>query len=118
MFDIHTRLVANTDGDFALPDLSSEDIRSVLSQQEDVQSDEELRAVARHFDKDLDTLTVEALIKLEQETPQEENECGMEVPKRGGPSLASILGTMPSAATLGLPESISDCTGEEMENGE
>ncbi|XP_036065756.1 transcription factor IIIB 90 kDa subunit isoform X1 [Oryzias melastigma] len=97
-------------------DLSSEDIRSVLSQQEDVQSDEELRAVARHFDKDLDTLTVEALIKLEQETPQEENECGMEVPKRGGPSLASILGTMPSAATLGLPESISDCTGEEMEN--
>ncbi|RVE66341.1 hypothetical protein OJAV_G00106220 [Oryzias javanicus] len=97
-------------------DLSSEDIRSVLSQQEDVQSDEELRAVARHFDKDLDTLTVEALIKLEQETPEEENECGMEVPKRGGPSLASILGTMPSAATLGLSESINDCTREEREN--
>uniref|UniRef100_A0A8C7YKE7 Transcription factor IIIB 90 kDa subunit n=1 Tax=Oryzias sinensis TaxID=183150 RepID=A0A8C7YKE7_9TELE len=66
--------------------------------------DEELRAVARHFDKDLDTLTVE------------ENECGMKIPERGGPSLASILGTMPSAATLGLPESINKCTGEEREN--
>uniref|UniRef100_A0A8C7YI92 Transcription factor IIIB 90 kDa subunit n=1 Tax=Oryzias sinensis TaxID=183150 RepID=A0A8C7YI92_9TELE len=99
-------------------DLSSEDICSVLSQQDDNQSDEdeELRAVARHFDKDLDTLTVEALIKLEQKTPEEENECGMKIPERGGPSLASILGTMPSAATLGLPESINKCTGEEREN--
>uniref|UniRef100_A0A8C7YHD4 Transcription factor IIIB 90 kDa subunit n=1 Tax=Oryzias sinensis TaxID=183150 RepID=A0A8C7YHD4_9TELE len=101
-------------------DLSSEDICSVLSQQDDNQSDEdeELRAVARHFDKDLDTLTVEALIKLEQKTPEEENECGMKIPERGGPSLASILGTMPSAATLGLPESINKCTGEERENGD
>uniref|UniRef100_A0A3P9J7D0 Transcription factor IIIB 90 kDa subunit n=1 Tax=Oryzias latipes TaxID=8090 RepID=A0A3P9J7D0_ORYLA len=99
-------------------DLSSEDIRSVLSQQDDNQSDEdeELRAVARHFDKDLDTLTVEALIKLEQKTPEEENECGMKIPERVGPSLASILGTMPSAATLGLPETINKCTGEEREN--
>uniref|UniRef100_A0A3P9MAH8 BRF1 RNA polymerase III transcription initiation factor subunit n=1 Tax=Oryzias latipes TaxID=8090 RepID=A0A3P9MAH8_ORYLA len=99
-------------------DLSSEDIRSVLSQQDDNQSDEdeELRAVARHFDKDLDTLTVEALIKLEQKTPEEENECGMKIPERVGPSLASILGTMPSAATLGLPESLNKCTGEEREN--
>lgn len=94
----------------------------MLSQQDDNQSDEdeELRAVARHFDKDLrrHTLTVEALIKLEQKTPEEENECGMKIPERVGPSLASILGTMPSAATLGLPESINKCTGEERENGE
>uniref|UniRef100_A0A8C7YFU9 Transcription factor IIIB 90 kDa subunit n=1 Tax=Oryzias sinensis TaxID=183150 RepID=A0A8C7YFU9_9TELE len=99
-------------------DCGDGDICSVLSQQDDNQSDEdeELRAVARHFDKDLDTLTVEALIKLEQKTPEEENECGMKIPERGGPSLASILGTMPSAATLGLPESINKCTGEEREN--
>lgn len=73
--------------------------------------------MAKHFEKDIDELTLEALIKLEQKRPeQEEQEDG--VPRRKGPSLASILGTMPSAATLGLSDSISRCIGEEKENGE
>uniref|UniRef100_A0A7N6AKC8 B-related factor 1 n=1 Tax=Anabas testudineus TaxID=64144 RepID=A0A7N6AKC8_ANATE len=38
--------------------------------------------------------------------------------ERRGPTLASILGTMPSAATLGLSESISSCIGDEKENGD
>uniref|UniRef100_A0A3B4Y2M0 B-related factor 1 n=1 Tax=Seriola lalandi dorsalis TaxID=1841481 RepID=A0A3B4Y2M0_SERLL len=49
-------------------------------------------------------------------TLEEEEEGG--VPKRKGPSLASILGTMPSAATLGLSESITKCIGDEKENGD
>lgn len=87
---------------------------------EEPDEEDELQAVAKHFDKDLDELTLEALIKLEQKRPDEEGEDQEEegVPKRQAPSLASILGTMPSAATLGLTESIGDCVGDEKENGE
>lgn len=88
---------------------------------EEPEEEEELQAVAKHFGKDLDELTLEALIKLEQKTPEkgEENqELEEDVPKRKAPSLESILGTMPSAATLGLSESIGDCIGNEKENGE
>lgn len=80
---------------------------------EEPEEEDELQAVAKHFGKDLNELTLEALIKLEQRTPEEEGD-----PKRKAPSLASILGKMPSAATLGLNESIRDCIGEEKENGE
>lgn len=88
---------------------------------EEPEEEDELQAVAKHFGKDLNELTLEALIKLEQKRPDEEGE-NQEleeegVPKRKAPSLASILGTMPSAATLGLSESISDCVGDK-ENGE
>ncbi|XP_037602957.1 transcription factor IIIB 90 kDa subunit-like [Sebastes umbrosus] len=81
--------------------------------------EEELQAVAKHFGKDLDELTLEALIKLEQRRPEgeEENQDQEEdVPKRKAPSLESILGPMPTAATLGLPESIGDCIGDGKEN--
>lgn len=80
---------------------------------EEPEEEDELQAVAKHFGKDLNELTLEALIKLEQRTPEEEGD-----PKRKAPSLASILGKMPSAATLGLNESIRDCIGGEKENGE
>lgn len=97
-----------------------DDILSICKMEEPEEEDE-LQAVAKHFGKDLNELTLEALIKLEQKRPDEEEE-NQEleeegVPKRKAPSLASILGTMPSAATLGLNESISDCMGDE-ENGE
>ncbi|XP_074517117.1 BRF1 general transcription factor IIIB subunit a [Sebastes fasciatus] len=81
--------------------------------------EEELQAVAKHFGKDLDELTVEALIKLEQRRPEGEEENQdqeADVPKRKAPSLESILGPMPTAATLGLPESIGDCIGDGKEN--
>ncbi|KAM7376405.1 hypothetical protein PAMP_006141 [Pampus punctatissimus] len=85
----------------------------------DEEEEEELQAVAKHFGKDLGDLTLEALIKLEQKTQEEEEENQEQeedVPKRKGPSLASILGVMPTAATLGLNESISNCIGDEKEN--
>ncbi|KAF1374395.1 hypothetical protein PFLUV_G00228660 [Perca fluviatilis] len=82
------------------------------SEEEDV-----LQAVAKHFGKDLGELTLEALLKLERKRPEEEEENHEEdVPKRKAPSLASILGPMPTAATLGLPESIDNCIGDEKEN--
>lgn len=85
------------------------------------EEEDELQAVAKHFGKDLGELTLEALVKLEQKRPEQEEE-NLEqeehVPRRKGPSLASILGTMPSAATLGLSESISNCIGDKEENGE
>ncbi|XP_076604371.1 BRF1 general transcription factor IIIB subunit a [Chaetodon auriga] len=87
---------------------------------EDPEEEDELQAVAKHFGKDLGELTLEALIRLEQKGPEEEEEEDQEleqdVPKRKAPSLAYILGTMPSAATLGINQSISDCIGEEKEN--
>ncbi|XP_041809819.1 BRF1 RNA polymerase III transcription initiation factor subunit a [Chelmon rostratus] len=86
---------------------------------EEPDEEDELQAVAKHFGKDLGELTLEALIRLEQKGPgeQEENqELEEDVPKRKAPSLESILGTMPTAATLGLNQSISDCIGEEKEN--
>ncbi|KAE8289441.1 Transcription factor IIIB 90 kDa subunit [Larimichthys crocea] len=92
---------------------------SKMADCEEPEEEEELQAVAKHFGKDLDELTLEALIKLEQKTPEkgEENqELEEDVPKRKAPSLESILGTMPSAATLGLSESIGDCIGNEKEN--
>lgn len=94
-----------------------------MADDEEPEEEEELQAVAKHFGKEVDELTLEALIKLEQKTPEEEEEGkeeeeGEDGPKRKAPSLGFILGTMPSAATLGLQESISDCIGEEKENGE
>uniref|UniRef100_A0A665X632 B-related factor 1 n=1 Tax=Echeneis naucrates TaxID=173247 RepID=A0A665X632_ECHNA len=97
---------------------------SKVADGEQQDEEDELRAVAKHFGKDLGELTLEALIKLEQKSPveeeeeEEEEEEDGDVPKRKGPSLAYILGTMPSAATLGLPESITKCVGDEKENGE
>lgn len=92
-----------------------------MADDEEPEDEDELQAVAKHFGKDIEELTLEALIKLEQRRTEEEEENEEEeedVPKRKGPSLESILGTMPSAATLGLSESLNSCMGEEKENGE
>ncbi|KAM9341454.1 BRF1 general transcription factor IIIB subunit a [Symphorus nematophorus] len=106
---------------YAKEDGENDDNLSTSSKTADGEEPEEedvLQAVAKHFGKELDELTLEALIKLEQKTPEENQELeeDEDVPKRKAPSLESILGTMPSAATLGLKESISDCIGEEKEN--
>ncbi|KAG7510484.1 transcription factor IIIB 90 kDa subunit-like [Solea senegalensis] len=85
---------------------------------EEREEEDELEAVAKHFGKEMSELTLEALIKLEQKAPEDEEEEEEEggSPKRKGPTLESILGRMPTASTLGLPESISKCFGEEKEN--
>ncbi|KAM8833393.1 BRF1 general transcription factor IIIB subunit a isoform 1-T1 [Synchiropus picturatus] len=74
---------------------------------------DELGAVARHFGKDLSELTVEALVELESRG--EEGEGEEEAPGGSRPALASILGPLPTAATLGLKQSV--CSdAEEKEN--
>uniref|UniRef100_A0A8C6SHJ3 Transcription factor IIIB 90 kDa subunit n=1 Tax=Neogobius melanostomus TaxID=47308 RepID=A0A8C6SHJ3_9GOBI len=85
------------------------------------EEEDELQAVAKHFGKDLDELTIEALKKLEQpldgaEDEDEEEEGG--IPKRNAPSVESILGPIRSAATLGLSESIGDCVTEQKSDAE
>lgn len=111
----------------ALPDKNvgedDDDSRSTCKEEEPEEEDE-LQAVADHFGKDLSELTLEALLELEPDMrpvlvgdgPDPEKEGG--APERKAPSLASILGTMPTAATLGLNKPISDCMGDEKENGE
>ncbi|XP_068573665.1 transcription factor IIIB 90 kDa subunit-like [Cebidichthys violaceus] len=86
----------------------------------EAEDEDVLQAVAKHFGKELGELTLEALMKLEQKRPdQEEEEENQDqdqegdVPKRKAPSLQSILGAMPTAATLGLPEAIGDGKGSD-----
>ncbi|XP_042356484.1 LOW QUALITY PROTEIN: transcription factor IIIB 90 kDa subunit-like [Plectropomus leopardus] len=107
-----------------LPDGENEngDVVSTSSKTEDFEEPGEedvLQAVAKHFGKDLEELTLEALIKLEQRTPaggEEDEELEDIIPKRKAPSLESILGPMPTAASLSLQEPVSTCVGEEKEN--
>ncbi|KAM9777957.1 LOW QUALITY PROTEIN: transcription factor IIIB 90 kDa subunit-like [Neosynchiropus ocellatus] len=97
---------------YAKEDVTSDE--DVVVASADLEPDEvdELNAVARHFGKDLSDLTVEALVELENKGAEEDQES---VPGKRRPTLASILGPMPTAATLGLNESI--CNGtEEKEN--
>ncbi|XP_078132895.1 BRF1 general transcription factor IIIB subunit a [Sander vitreus] len=98
-------------------DKDNGDTLSTSSKTEEPEEEDVLQAVAKHFGKDLGELTLEALLKLEQNRPEEEEENQEEdVPKRKAPSLVSILGPMPTAATLGLPESIDHCIGDGKEN--
>ncbi|KAJ0062970.1 hypothetical protein NL108_010007, partial [Boleophthalmus pectinirostris] len=90
----------------------------------DEEEEDELQAVAKHFGRELDELTIEALRKLEQ--PQDSAASGGEerdtegaesqdqggIPKRNAPTLESILGPIRSTATLGLSQSISHCITE------
>ncbi|XP_069577492.1 transcription factor IIIB 90 kDa subunit-like isoform X2 [Brachyistius frenatus] len=95
------------------------DASSQLDNFEEPEEEDVLQAVANHFEKDVEELTLEALIKLEQKRPYEEEEDEEEeggVPKRKAPSLASILGPMPTSATLGLNDSINTCITDGKEN--
>uniref|UniRef100_A0A3P8PEL6 B-related factor 1 n=1 Tax=Astatotilapia calliptera TaxID=8154 RepID=A0A3P8PEL6_ASTCA len=113
---------------YAKGDLENDDKNNILSMSsklvddEEPEDEDELRAVAKHFGKDLNELTLEALIKLEQKRPEDEEgnqeqEDDGDFPQRKAPSLAFLLGSMPSSATLGLSESISSCVTDEKENG-
>ncbi|KAL0969023.1 hypothetical protein UPYG_G00221680 [Umbra pygmaea] len=83
------------DDDVSLPDWGEEE-----------EEEEELKAVAQHINKDLVISGEEGDRGEQEKTP------------RQGPSLASLLGPMPTAASLGLPESISKCIGETNEDDE
>ena len=72
--------------------------------------DEELLAVAKYFGKELMELSMENLKKLEERPAKGEEEEDDQESCR--PSLESILGPMPTAASLGLTENM-DCAGEE-----
>ncbi|KAM9354800.1 transcription factor IIIB 90 kDa subunit-like [Pholidichthys leucotaenia] len=89
---------------------------SEMAESDGSDEEDELQAVARHFDKDLSELTVEALIELERMRPEDEEgdpdqeeEENEGVPKRKCPSLEFLLGRLPSSATLGISDSINNC---------
>ncbi|XP_037394655.1 BRF1 RNA polymerase III transcription initiation factor subunit a [Pygocentrus nattereri] len=71
--------------------------------------DEELRAAASHMNKNLcgDSQT------SEEEEEEREKDQGAPLKR---PSLEVLLGPLPTAASLGLSESIDKCVGEEKEN--
>nr|XP_046267859.1 transcription factor IIIB 90 kDa subunit-like [Scatophagus argus] len=87
-----------------------------MADSEESEEEDELQAVAKHFGKELDELTLEALIKLEQKTPEGDDEnldLEEDLPQRKAPTLASILGT--SAAGFSLTESIGRYVEKEKE---
>uniref|UniRef100_A0A1A8MR64 Transcription factor IIIB 90 kDa subunit n=3 Tax=Nothobranchius TaxID=28779 RepID=A0A1A8MR64_9TELE len=103
---------------YAKEDCTSSPSRTVTVESgesgEDIE-DAELQAVAKHFGKELDEISLEALIKLDKKTPEDLEK---DFPRKKGPSLASILGKMPSSATLGLSASLSSCVdAENMDDG-
>ncbi|KAK5614923.1 hypothetical protein CRENBAI_009455 [Crenichthys baileyi] len=102
---------------YTMEECLNKDITSTSSKVvEELNEGDELQAVAKHFGKELDEITLEALIKLEKEGSEEEENQQENFSKRKGPSLASILGRMSTSATLGLSESISHCVGDNVEN--
>ncbi|XP_023829989.1 BRF1 general transcription factor IIIB subunit b [Salvelinus sp. IW2-2015] len=84
----------------------------------DPEEDEELEAVAQHLNQDF----LCQVIQGEQQGDERGGEGVTEEappphpPPRGGPSLASILGPLPSAASLGLSESIHECIAEDKDS--
>ncbi|KAJ7990944.1 hypothetical protein DPEC_G00292130 [Dallia pectoralis] len=88
------------DDDISLPDWEERD-------------EEELKAVAEHLNRDLCDQVISGEAEEEEEMTEQ-----VERPPRRGPSLASLLGPMPTAASLGLPESISKCIEEKDDNGD
>lgn len=76
---------------------------------EEPEVDDELEAVAKHFGKELDDITLEALVELEERDRLEGKDAGSDQPKREAPSLATILG---------LKQSLDDCVGRVKEDGE
>lgn len=78
---------------------------------DDEGEDEDLRAVVSHLNKDLVGDGEERCDEERQEAREEERDSQ---PKR--PSLEALLGPLPTAASLGLSDSIHKCVGEEKEN--
>ncbi|XP_067099048.1 transcription factor IIIB 90 kDa subunit-like isoform X1 [Osmerus mordax] len=95
--------------------LSNHDDASVASDVPDSDDleDEELKAVAQHLSQGLCDQADSGEDQEKEEEEEDDDKCF----QRKGPSLASILGPLPTAASLGLDESISECIGEGQESG-
>ncbi|XP_077420662.1 BRF1 general transcription factor IIIB subunit a isoform X2 [Vanacampus margaritifer] len=98
----------------ASPEAEQED------EKETEEEDDVLKAVAKHFGKDVAELTLEKLIQLEQigGAAEDQDQQDQQEPKRKGPTLESILGaSLPTAATLGLDNAVESCGKGEQEGG-
>ncbi|GAA6086907.1 BRF1 RNA polymerase III transcription initiation factor subunit a isoform X1 [Tachysurus ichikawai] len=80
---------------------------------DDEAEDEDLRAAASHLNTDLPRISVREESKEERRDTTEEEQ---DSPAKR-PSLEVLLGPLPTAASLGLSDSIQKCVGEEKENG-
>uniref|UniRef100_A0A669QL99 Transcription factor IIIB 90 kDa subunit n=1 Tax=Phasianus colchicus TaxID=9054 RepID=A0A669QL99_PHACC len=83
---------------------------------EEEAEDEELEAAANHLNKDF----CNELLEKDRLKPGEDGECknGNEAPVRP-PALESLLGPLPTAASLGITESIKECiSSKDREPGE
>uniref|UniRef100_A0A3P8XPA5 Transcription factor IIIB 90 kDa subunit n=1 Tax=Esox lucius TaxID=8010 RepID=A0A3P8XPA5_ESOLU len=95
-------------------------LHSLLCGKVDPEEDEELEAVAQHFNQDY----ICQVIQGQQQGGEGGGERGTEQsptpppPPKVGPSLNSILGPLPSAASLGLCESIQECFSVDKNSGE
>lgn len=96
----------------AFPDAAVSVTSSGVRDLDDEGEDEDLRAAASHLNMDLPRLSDgEECDKERQEVREEERDS---LTKR--PSLEALLGPLPTAASLGLSDSIHKCVGEEKEN--
>ncbi|XP_053358087.1 BRF1 RNA polymerase III transcription initiation factor subunit a [Clarias gariepinus] len=77
------------------------------------EEDEDLRVAASHLNQDLPGDGDEPRDEEQQEAEVEEGERDSRSQR---PSLEALLGPLPTAASLGLSDSINKCVGEEKEN--
>lgn len=77
------------------------------------EEDEDLRVAASHLNQDLPGDGDEPRDEEQQEAEVEEGERDSRSKR---PSLEALLGPLPTAASLGLSDSINKCVGEEKEN--
>ncbi|XP_064420844.1 transcription factor IIIB 90 kDa subunit isoform X2 [Latimeria chalumnae] len=95
----------------------TDDSASVASGAVDEEAeDEELEAAANHLNKDICNELLSIDKEKEEEFSQAKNKCVSSVKP---PALESLLGPLPTAASLGLTESIKECISvKEQENNE
>ncbi|KAF4090226.1 hypothetical protein AMELA_G00049500 [Ameiurus melas] len=88
-------------------------VTSSVCNLDDEGEDENLREAVYYLNRDLPSISdrEEQCDEERQEATEEERDCPI---KR--PSLVALLGPLPTAASLGLSDSIQKCMGEEKEN--
>lgn len=99
---------------FSLTDSIEDNTLSIFGEEE--AEDEELEAAANHLNKDF----CNELLEKDRLKPGEDGDCknGNEAPVRP-PALESLLGPLPTAASLGITESIKECiSSKDREPGE
>ncbi|XP_077477770.1 transcription factor IIIB 90 kDa subunit-like [Stigmatopora argus] len=106
--DLQKHLDKTTGMTFTVEEINEKE----LEEEEDI-----LKAVAKHFGKDLAEITLETLIEMEKKGEVAENY--EQDHQRKGPTLASIFGTsQPTAATLSLNHAVERTEGEQDDDNE